>query len=167
MKKWKDEGWREALREAIYWYLRANDSSWLIDEKGGIILAQAAIERLSYEKERRSLSSKNKFRKTPASYRLRRLFSSLDIPIDLPDKTDELRKLKDRMNWRDAPDVLKEIRNSVVHPEREVAISREAYCEAWKLLLWYLELSILGICGYAEKYMNRLRWEMEEVPWEK
>jgi len=178
MKKWKDEGWREALREAIYWYLRANDSSLGIAVAVGIILAQAAIERLSYElavKERRLLSS-NAFKSIPASDKFRLLFSSLGIPIDLPHETgDELRRLKElkeEMNWLDAPHALTEIRNSLVHPDhKHHGKFRDAHYEAWNLGLWYLELSILGICGYAGTYGNRLRrrWvgEIEEVPWEK
>lgn len=172
MEKWNHEDWREAFCEAIYWYLNANDSSRGID--AGIILAQAAIERVSYElvvKERRLLSS-NAFRSIPAADKFRLLCSSLDIPIDLPDETGELRRLKEEMNWLDAPHALTEIRNSLVHPERKHRGKfRGAYDEAWSLGLWYLELSILGICGYAGTYGNRLgrRWvgKIEEVPWEK
>ncbi|MER3426462.1 MAG: hypothetical protein C4299_04850, partial [Thermoleophilia bacterium] len=116
--------------------------------------------------------SSNTFKKTPASDKFRLLFSSLDIPIDLPHETDELRRLKEEMNWLDAPHALTEIRNSLAHAERKHRGKfRGAYYEAWNLGLWYLELSILGICGYAGTYGNRLRgrWvgEIEEVPWEK
>ncbi len=51
MNKWKDENWRKTLHEVIYWYLSSNCSTLGlgINIDGGIILTQAAIERLSFE----------------------------------------------------------------------------------------------------------------------
>jgi len=174
MKRWADEDWREALHEVIYWYLNANHSSRGID--GGIILTQAAIERLSYElavKDRRLLTVKG-FKDIWASDKFRLLFSTLGIPLDIPAETPELQRLasNSQMNWLDAPHALTEIRNSLVHPEhRHRNQFGNAYYEAWNLGLWYLEMSILAVCGYSETYANRLkqRWvgQVEEVPWKK
>jgi len=45
----------------------------------------------------------------------------------------------------------------------------KVYYDAWNLGLWYLEMSMLAICGYSGSYGNRLkrRWvgEIEKVPW--
>src|SRR5450830_543202 len=41
-----DENWREAIREAVYWYILSNSTHGI---DAGIILSQAAIERLSFE----------------------------------------------------------------------------------------------------------------------
>jgi hypothetical protein len=174
MTRWANEDWRKALHEVIYWYLNANHSSRGID--AGIILAQAAIERLSYEfvvKDGRLLTV-NGFKDLWASDKFRLLFSSLGIPLDIPVETPELQSLatKSQMNWLDATHALTEIRNSLVHPEhkRHGQFVR-AYYEAWNLSLWYLEMSILAICGYSGTYGNRLkqRWagEVEDVPWKK
>lgn len=174
MTRWANEDWRKALREVIYWYLNANHSSRGID--AGIILAQAAIERLSYEyvvKDRRLLTA-NGFKDLWASDKFRLLFSSLGIPLDIPVETPELQSLatKSQMNWLDATHALTEIRNSLVHPEhkRHGQFAR-GYYGAWNLSLWYLEMSILAICGYSGTYGNRLkqRWvgEVEDVPWKK
>ncbi|MBA7604905.1 hypothetical protein ES703_12033 [subsurface metagenome] len=174
MTRWANEDWRKALHEVIYWYLNANHSSRGID--AGIILAQAAIERLSYEfvvKDRRLLTA-NGFKDLWASDKFRLLFSSLGIPLDIPVETPELQSLatKSQMNWLDATHALTEIRNSLVHPEhkRHGQFVR-GYYEAWNLSLWYLEMSILAICGYSGTYGNRLkqRWvgEVEDVPWKK
>ena len=174
MTRWENGDWREALREVIYWYLNANQSSRGID--AGIILAQAAIERLSYEfvvKDGRLLLA-NGFKGLSASDKFRLLFSSLNLPLEIPHETAELLTLaaKDKMNWMDAPQALAEIRNSLVHPahKRRGQFSK-AYYEAWNLVLWYLEMSVLAICGYSGTYANRLkqRWvgEVEDVPWKK
>jgi hypothetical protein len=173
MSRCNNEEWNEALHEVIYWYLRANNSNGI---DAGIILAQSAIERLSYEyvvKDRRLLTS-NGFKDLCASDKFRLLFSSLDIPLDIPVETPKLKCLshKNGMNWIDAPQAITEIRNSLVHPEHKRHGQFGDVCyEAWNLSLWYLELSILAICNYSGTYGNRLKqhWigEVEEVPWKK
>lgn len=101
------------------------------------------------------------------------LFSSLDIPIDIPSSLPELQKLAKQFNWIDAPHAITEIRNSLVHPEhkRRGQISG-AFFPAWNLGQWYLELALLRICEYSGTYGNRLilqRWvgNVEPVPWQK
>lgn len=174
MTRWENDDWRETLQEVIYWYLNANHSSRGID--AGIILTQAAIERLSYEfavKDRRLLTV-NGFKGLWASDKFRLLFSSLGLPLEIPTETPELQNLatKGEMNWLDAPQALAEIRNSLVHPEhKRRGQFGKVYYEAWNLTLWYLEMSVLDICGYSGTYGNRLkqRWvgEVEDVPWKK
>lgn len=172
MKRWANDDWREALHEVIYWYLNANFSSRGID--AGIILTQAAIERLSYEysvKEKKLLTLKG-FKDLRASDKFRLLFSSLEIPLDIPGETTELQRLacNSQMNWLDAPHALTEVRNSLVHPEhKRRGQLGTAYYEAWNLGLWFLEMGILAVCGYSGTYGNRLkqRWvgQTENVPW--
>ena len=172
MRRWVTDDWEKALRECIYWYVNANNPSAGIE--AGIIFTQAAIERLSYEytvRERRLLGVDG-FKQLKASDKFRLLFSSLDIPLDIPDECIELRTLASRVNWQDSPHALTEIRNSIVHPERK---NREQLAdvlyEAWNLGLWYLEMSILAICGYNGHYGNRLKkrfiGQVENVPWKK
>lgn len=171
MRRWADDDWRDALGEAIYWYLIANDSARGTD--AGIILTQAAIERLSFEysaKDRRLITVEG-FKNLWASDKFRLLFSSLKVPLDILTATPELQKLASQMNWVDAPHALTELRNSFVHPEhKNRGRFHTAYFEAWNLGLWYLEMGILAICGYSGNYGNRLkqRWigQVENVPWE-
>jgi len=172
MKRWADEDWREALREVIYWYLNANFPSRGID--AGIILTQAAIERLSYEYsvKEKNLLTLTGFKNLWASDKFRLLFSSLRIPLEIPPETPNLQSLASsgQMNWLDAPHALTEIRNSLVHPEhKRRGQFRNSYHEAWNLGLWYLEMGILAVCGYSSTYGNRLkqRWigQTEDVPW--
>lgn len=170
IKKWRSSDWSEAFHEVIYWYLNANFSSRGID--AGIILTQAAIERLSFEYAVKSkkLVTVNGFKALWASDKFRLLFSSLDIPILIPQDTPAIEALSKQFNWVDAPHALTEIRNSLVHPEhKRRGQFDDAYYEAWNLGLWYLEMGLLAICGYSGTYGNRLRqrWvgQVEEVPW--
>jgi len=172
MTRWTDDNWREALHEVIYWYLNANHSSRGID--AGIILTQAAIERLSYElavKDRRLITIDG-FKALRASDKFRLLFSTVGILLDIPAETPELQRLANtsQINWLDAPHALTEIRNSLVHPEHKRRVQfGNAYYEAWNLGLWYLEMSILAVCGYSGTYGNRLKQralgQTENVPW--
>jgi hypothetical protein len=174
MKRWENDDWREALHEVIYWYLIANQSSHGID--AGIILTQTGIERLSYEfsVKDRQLHTVKKFKSLRASDKFRLLFSSVNIPLNIPGATAELQRLatNSQISWIDAPHALSEIRNSLVHPEHNRRGQvYSAYYEAWNLGLWYLEMSILAICGYSGIYGNRLTQkrvgQVEDVPWEK
>ena len=104
---------REALREAIYWYLNTNNSSSRKD--AGIILTQAGIERLSYEYP----VELEDVKKPRASDKFRNLFNVLEIPLLIPDETPELQRLADEFGWKeDAPRALTEARNSLVHREK-------------------------------------------------
>lgn len=172
MRRWVINDWEKALRECIYWYVTANNLSTGIE--AGIILTQAAIERLSYEfavRERRLLGADG-FKQLKASDRCRLLLSSLSVPLDIPNECMDLKALASRLNWQDAPHALTEIRNSIVHPERKYREQlADVLYEAWNLSLWYLEMSILAICGYNGHYGNRLKrrflGQVEPVPWKK
>lgn len=170
MEKCGDPDWRSALHEVIYWYLIANNTSIGID--AGIILAQTAIERLSFEysvRDRRLVETKG-FKELRASDRMRLLLSSLDIPLEIPAHLAELTKLAGGLNWLDSPHALTDVRNSLVHPERKQKASFSGcYYDTLRLGLWYLELAVLRICGYSEVYANRLTQkrvgEVERLPW--
>jgi hypothetical protein len=179
MTKWENEDWREALQKVIYWYLSSNCSTLGlgIGIDAGIILTQAAIERLSFEYAAvyKKLISEDGFKNKSfrASDKLRLLFSSLDIPIDIPASLPELQKLAKQKQWSDAPRTITEVRNSFIHPKDNVgSITTEALFEAWNLGQWYLELALLRICDYSGTYSNRLvlqkKWEgdVETVPWD-
>ena len=170
MKKWSEQMWKEALKEVIYWYLNANHSSRGTD--AGIILTQTALERLSFEYvvNTKQLLSRDGFKGLRASDKLRVLFSSLNIPLNIPSETPLLGTLAKSFKWSDAPHALTEIRNSLIHPDHKKRKElTEGYFEAWNLGLWYLEMSILALFGYSGTYGNRLKQRsmgaIEEVPW--
>ncbi len=172
MDKWVDDSWNETIRSAIYWYLKACDSHNGIDL--GIILIQAAIERLAYEyavNQKKLLTLKG-FKDLWASDKFRLLFSSIDIPLDIHMSLRNMIEAKTRLKWLDAPQAFTEVRNSLVHPDHKRGGElQDIYYETWKMGLWYLELAILRLCGYDHTYSNRLTSKMigdiEKVPWDK
>lgn len=170
----EDEVWKRPLHEAIYWYLRANQSGSGID--AGIILTQTALELLSftYAVQSKGMLSTAAFKDLRASDKIRLLLASCEIPRQIPAECaciqNAINGKKNQLNWTDLPHALTEIRNSLVHPERKNReIFGQLYTEAWKAGLWCLELSILQLCGYKGTYANRLKQRrvgaVENVPW--
>ncbi len=170
----KNESWRDVLNGALYWYYQASKNSSL---DTGIVLIQTALELLSFNYcvNHRGLLTEDGFDKLRASDKLRIFFASLELDLAIPDDCNSLSNYapKGRGEWLDFPHCFTEIRNSIVHPtnKKTKRFNREAYFEAWKCGMWFLELSILAICGYKGNHSHRLkkRWrgETEPVPWTK
>ena len=173
IEKMNNEIWQKPLHEAVYWYLKANNSFNGIDS--GIILIQAALECLSFTflVNAREMISSEGYKKLRASDKLKLLFRTLNIPISIPDECEDIHNLvasSSNIKWENFPHAFTEIRNSLVHPEKKNRDHMtKVYYDAWKCGLWCLEMVILGICEYNGKYSNRLkeRWvgTVESVPW--
>lgn len=171
IKKCEEISWQQTFQEAIYFYENSNKSTGKVDI--GIILAQAAIERLSFEYSVKysKLIEMQGFTNLRASDKMRLLFSSLGIPIEIPNILEKMRAASNKFKWIDAPHALTEIRNSLIHPEHKYhGILSQIYFEAWNLGLWFLELCILRLCGFSGLYSNRLSLpqqagKVEKVPW--
>ena len=168
MDKMAIGNWRDALSDAIWWYVRANQSSRGID--AGIVFAQTAIERLSYEYAvcEMRLVEKQGFESLRASDQYRLLLSSLGIPLDIPSSAKALTAAAQQKgrNWLDAPHALTQIRNDFVHVGKvRTTLSNECYVEAWKLTVWILEMAILALCDFRGKHWNRNNRQTEVVPW--
>ncbi len=173
--RWQQsDEWRECLRAVIYWYIQANTSGHSPSIDTAIILAQVALERLAYHYvvvDRKMLSGKG-FDDLWASDRLRMLFSLCGIPNEITNVVPGICKANDGFNksskWLDGAHAIVDIRNSLVHPVSKKDV-RDCYVDAWRLSLWYLELSVLALCGYDGTYTNRLTAtytsDSESVPW--
>jgi hypothetical protein len=170
----ENEKWKDTLHTVIYWYARSNNISGSgVDT--GIVLTQIAIERLSFEYavNQKKLIEADGFKKLNASDKFRILFSSLDLPLEIPENFTEVKTVAKRHKYIDSPHVLTTVRNSMVHSEHKKNENfSDIYYEIWLLGLWYLELSILKLCNYQGTYANRLvkeRWvgTVENVPWNK
>lgn len=172
MVLWKDETWNRPIKEALYWYLAANERGTGIGVDTGLILAQTALERLAwtYCVQHRKMISAEAFepRGLSAADKLRLLTGALDIPADIPACLSALHAKRGR-KWDDGMHGITEIRNTVVHPHAKQQLPDGSYYEAWKLSLWYLDMVFLRLCGHRGSYGNRLesRWkgQVEPVPW--
>lgn len=170
-KRWQQsEEWKDCLRSAIYWYTQANTSGGLPGIDAAIILAQAALERLAYHHlivDQKMLSAEGLDRLKTAD-RLRLLFSSLNIPTGIGAAVPNIQKAAATFKWADAPHAMTDIRNELVHPVSRKQVAA-CFVDAWRLSLWYLELSVLALCGYDDTYSSRLtakfRTDSEKVPW--
>lgn len=171
IERMADTSWQEALRHALYWYVRADTN--LVGPDGGCFLLQAALERLAWHvlvRHRQSLSEDG-FSRLPAADQLRLLLSTLDVPLAIPNGLSELRRIGKMLNWNDGPQAFVGVRNRLVHPPKTNRVEMELpYFEAYTLGKWYVELILLSACGYSGKYSNRTklhRWvgEVEDVPW--
>ena len=124
MRLWRDPDRREILGVAIHWYIEANLGSAAIE--GAVILCQNGLERLAYYimvHERASLQEWD-FRPggLPAAERLRRLFTEFGLPTAIGPprlRVNDLPALASSQGWRDAPDAMVRLRNSIVHPDRQ------------------------------------------------
>ena len=166
MDRWMTEGWGDALGSAIWWYAQAISSPLTADQ--GIVAAQVAMERLSYEYcvRERALVSEQGFKKLWVSDRYRLLLRSLDVPIEIPDAAKTLISASKKEKWVDGPHALTEIRNRLVHSGRKRAqLQGECYVDAWLLATRLLELTVLALCSFKGEYSNGMTGLKEPVPW--
>ena len=164
--RWQSENWRAALKDIISWYVVGNQLLLGLDP--GIILAQTAIERLSYEYcvLEKLIVSKQGFKALPAADQFRMLLSSLSIPLDIPASATTLASEARAFNWEDGPQAVTHLRNAIVHGgQTKGKWPLDCYIEASKLSLWYLEMVLLAICNYEGTHINRNSNMFEDVPW--
>lgn len=174
-KRWnQSKEWQDCLHTIIYWYVQANTAGDGVGIDAALILAQAGLERLAHHYlvvDRKMVSDKG-FNDLRASDRLRMLFTTCGIPNEItkaiPDICDTSATFSKNKKWLDAPHALTDIRNELVHPVSKKNVV-DCHTDAWKLSLWYLELSILATCGYEGSYTNRITAKYathsEPVPW--
>lgn len=158
----------EAAKVALYWYLRSNRAGEGAGVDSGIILSQAALERLTVA----YLSHSGQSTDGRAAERFRRTFSGLKLPTSIPRKMAPLSTAARKCGWTDLPEAIVKVRNELVHPKDRLPIRiGKVVTPVWQVAQWYIELLILALAGYRGVYSNRLRarWrgEVERVPWAK
>lgn len=156
---------KEFIETLIKWYTLANISK---DVDNSIIIAQTALELIFnwwIVGERRMIKDAD----INASNKIRLIISQLGIRNDIPISFEELKKIA---NNSDAPDVIVQIRNTIVHSNdksklKSTSISQTIKREALFVSLWYIEMFVLFILDFKDKYRNRVTggWAMEKVPW--
>ncbi len=174
---WKDENDRNFLISAVHWYIEANNNSGYTE--GSIIMAQTALE-LIYNWlliEKNGLLIGRDSENINAANKIRLLLSHLKIDNNVPEAFNELQELVDSSTeYFDAPEVVVQIRNAIIHSQIEKrkkisALSLRSKYEALQLCIWYIEMSLLFILEYKGKYTNRCSKELYpsnreiNVPW--
>ena len=149
----------DTVRVALYWYLRSNESN---SPYGGIVLTQAALERLA-----REVLSDEEWHNLKSAKRIKAALAKAGIDSALPEACDELGTMADA----DGPKELVDIRNELVHAAAGRHRRLEAHLQARELGQWYVELLLLWKFGYRGLYANRLayayerKYRPEVVPW--
>ena len=112
-----------------------------------------------------------------AANKIRLLLSSMKISYDIPESLPNLRNYianlpKDtyESDTLDAPEIIVQIRNAIVHShvkkrKRLSAVNAEVRSEILRLCVLYVELSLLNILHYKGKYFNRCERETRNTPW--
>ena len=157
----------EAFRIALYWYIRSGTDAAGVD--GGLILLQAALERLWWQRlviDRAMSSGKRSVGKLSAHERLRLLIEDCGIPKLVPTGLTDLAAEAMRRGW-DGPSSVASARNLLVHPE---GLRPLPWYDLWRLARWYVELVLLRMIGFAGEYSNctvQRRWvgAVDRVPW--
>jgi hypothetical protein len=166
---WSNPAWQISLQRAVRYYA---DAAVMGTLQRNIVLAQVALESLAFAhlvKSSQQLQA-NMF-KPPVSQYIRHLLQDFGIPIAIPRTFYGLRKVRANSPW-DGPAAIAWLRNNIVHAGyHRVNMRRwKLWEQGWQLALWYLELAILAIVGYAGVYRNRLAAEphvgaVDPVPW--
>ncbi len=139
---------------ALYWYLCANESNSV---SPGIILTQAALERLAHE-----IAGK-KVRSDFAGVWIGKALKAENIDLRIPISCQALEALRRRENVADGPEMLTRLRNDLVHAKMKINVSTEEYIEARNMGQWYVELLLLKLFDYSSSYTNRLTRQNEVV----
>ena len=139
---------------------------------GGIILAQAALEKLSWVYLVDDVQSVTaaKFKSWRTAKKISELLSRMNIPSDIPLQLWKLNRIASQYGWADGPTALVEIRNDLVHAERKYKKGHDSpFADAWLLAQRYIELVLLRIARYSGRYTDQIaaKWvgETTKVPW--
>ena len=156
---WKAPG-HHPLTMALQWYLLSNETRSL---EGGIVLTQAALERLSQELVEAKGNRKEGVWIADA-------LNEAGIPVTIPSELQKLKELTNSKTFQHGPHMLVKMRNNLIHAQMEFeTLPGDIYFQARQLGLWYVELLLLRIFDYKGKHGNRLfqgwRGEVRLVPW--
>jgi hypothetical protein len=169
INKWKLEGYKEALRIAIDWYIQGNNRG--VNVEGSIILAQSGLELLCSimldewtQKELLKKYGKKKIEDVSFPAKIEELLAQLKVSMDVPvelgtgalRETVETLESRDKKKWT-APSTLANLRNKLTHPDHknrkglfDTFKGTQLRGEALNLSLWYIEILLLNFFGYRE-----------------
>jgi hypothetical protein len=164
--------WEHSITLAIHWYVEALNQAGAVH--GGIIMSQAAFELLWWTVFVGDGSIIHEPDKVIAADKIRLLLHHHGIPAEIPPPLKDLAKKAKAENWPDGPTAITQLRNMLVHPgkgrKHRPAPDGAPVVDAWKLAIWYLELTLLAASGYRGVYCPRIPGggnvlDTKRVPW--
>ena len=146
----RGDDWKRTIIRAIDWYLISNESALHV----GIIITQAALERLSYQILGQKKGNTGEF--------IRDTLKKLNLDPQIPSSCSKLKKIQKANNLAHGPHTLIEIRNDFVHPKNKLGeITNDVLHESRNLGQRYIELILLKLFKYRGRYINRLNNKIE------
>lgn len=141
-----------------------------------LLLAEAGLEAMAWVVlvETEGLLSRSQWKRSrdyPMSSKLRMLLSWAQIPANIPAGLPHLAAAARSEGWTDGPESLVKLRNSVVHPTKNLsALGSLHWSDGALLSMRYLEMVLLRWLDYSGEATNRLDLPMEpgkteQVPW--
>ena len=167
-----DSLWAQTFDLGVYWLVRSLSES--VGTDGGLILLQAALERMTwhYLVIEKAVLTKTEFndKRYSAAIKLRMLLTNMSISCDIPPTLPELATYAAQLPHSDGPAALTSTRNSLVHPEKLKTGSSMRITEAYFLARNYTLLSLLHVAGHSGNYIDwgkpgRYKGEVKKVPW--
>jgi hypothetical protein len=167
LDRWLDPYWRRIVNIGIAYYLDANVPRTVQRAVGA---AQVVLEMLVYailiDEQQRTWEDVK-----PIGRAISELLRHYKIPTGIPDQFTELAAEAARDGWGSGPWAVVSLRNEVIHVKRGLEERpHKAWVQAWKLIVWYVELALLATFGFNGEYGSRLSWprwngQVERVPW--
>ncbi len=145
---------------AIEWYVSSNETNAVTP---GLVLSQAALERLTHKSVGPKRKNGKKQEKTGVW--IGRALGESHISETIPTELQHLVAAAQENCWSTGPHAIVAARNDLVHPHMVSPASTEALIEARRLSQWYVELLLLKLFDYTGSYRNRIKNEWEPVPW--
>ena len=155
-----EAGSDSSVEFAIEWYVSSNESNAVAP---GLVLSQAALERLTHKSIGPKRKNGKKQEKT--GIWIGRALGEAHISETIPTELQHLVALPKERGWSTGPHAIVAARNDLVHPRMVSPVSTEALIEARRLSQWYVELLLLKLFDYSGSYRNRIKNEWEPVPW--
>ncbi|MDT7827993.1 hypothetical protein RQM65_04860 [Pricia sp. S334] len=157
------------LTFAVKWYNEANMNEVSTDTR--LIMAQTTLE-LIYNWwliEKNQLITINDANNLAAENKIRLVLAQIGISYEIPVEFTGLILQKKKQVFKDGPNSIVYIRNSLVHSNTNkikgvTNLPPETRGEAVILANWYIELALLKILDYNGKYQKRMGG-VELVPW--
>lgn len=155
------------LFRLVQWYVDcvAIDAS----VENTLILGQAALEYAFFQvyvNQKGIFKSGDSHDKLAAADRLRLLLDHLGLPLGVPDDCTALHTAMAGAQWHDAPHMLTDIRNKIVHPrniDKIAGLNAQHREEAVSILLLYFELTILRLIDYQGTFVDRTMQSSKET----
>lgn len=180
-KKWSNPEWREPLEMSITWLIETTRQS--DQTAGAIAFGQIPLEMLAWMVfvDGTPILSDSQFNKLNAASTFQLLLSHCHISLDVPEGLTSLKKVVNQTkNLSSAPQLITNIRNTIVHPhknnrrllqqwEKQYKVDIKSILRESRILLQhYITLILLYLIGYQGVYRNHTRSSScydEVVPW--